>query len=160
MPERDDGDGRAFQSGNRTPTDVRARRAVVTTSPEGVPVMLIEEPPRTRSDTGERIKAAVDEARADVTLDHRIKALEATMSGFVKWIAGAVTGGLGSVLVVAGLLYGRGTSDGALHERIDRAIRDVERIGHDIDELRARELQRRSSLAPSATAPLTTSRIP
>lgn len=152
--DRDDGPGR---SSIPTPLELRAsRHHRVITDPAGVPVGVLEDPARPRSDTDEQIAAAVH----TVTIDRRVDVLEERDRAKGKWLAVAVAGAMGSLLTVFGLIYARGASDGIARERLDRALQDIHELR---DQVRALEFGRHASVLtpdPAAAAATNPTRTP
>lgn len=150
MSDRDD-DGRAYQSGNRTPTDVRVARIVRPTNPSGYPAMqvddaghvLVIEPERPRKDTDEQIAAAVADARAEATIEHRLSALEASHTWFRRGLVAIGAAAIGSLGGVVAKIWAVGET--ATTERVElrRALEDIRDIREE-----QRLLRRSSELQP------------
>lgn len=145
MSERDEDDGgRAFQSGSRTPTDQRARRALIT-SPEGIPVVLIDDPQRARSDTGERRIAAeaAAEARAEVTLEHRLRMLEDSHAWVRRGLAAVGMAALASLGGVISKIWAAGEATTTERVLLQRSLEDIKDLRDEV-----RMLRRSSDLLP------------
>lgn len=145
VSDRDDSDPRTFQSGNRTPSDLRAR--VVTTAPEGIPIVIVEDPARPRSDTGERIAAAVADARADANTEHRFRALEASNAWLRRGLVAIGMAALASLGSVIAKIWSAAEATTTERLRLERAIDELRELRDEV-----RMMRRSSDLLPDRAA--------